>query len=170
MSTGQVDLITCTISGSDIQCSDKSVTISGERVFNIDSKHEISVLFKHGIKETVICSGIEFQVYAWGLDKYTIWILPPGLNQCILIKDVYLDQCNEYFYLVSRNPIFCDETLLIECEKKIMALSNSLRTPIFVFADLEPPTEIPNIVRHGNIEKCSKILLDLISLLKLKTH
>jgi len=51
-----------------------------------------------------ICSGYDFQTHVWGMDRYTLWILPSGVNKCIFIVDSTITPVvDESIYLVHKS-------------------------------------------------------------------
>lgn len=114
---------------------------------------ESLVTFTLEVKDFVVCSGLNFQVSVWGLEKRVIWLLPPGSNHCILLSDVFLDICSEYVYAISKTPHACNNLFLTACETEFVKLANTYRVPIFIVSNANvsglPPMnvvihEIPN--------------------------
>lgn len=125
-----------------------------KRAINFTLPESSLVVFKHDIKETLICDSGRFQVHVWGRDKYTIWELPSGTHTCVVLRGVYLDDCGD-FYVVSRKPSGCREINASPCELELSKILVQLGSSLFLLADLNVEQEALNVLEHGIDEsKC----------------
>lgn len=155
------NVVECTVTGEGITCSD-GVRVRVDDVVYFEVDRDMDIVFKQSVEEMIICSGLGFQVHVWGSDKYILWTLPRGLNKCYLIKGVFLDQCNEYLYVVSEKPVYCSRSILSECERELGYIAEKLQRPIFIFMDIDQAPKLPNIVKHSNIDECISTLSRLL--------
>ena len=82
--------------------------LSSRRTLKLSLAENSLVVFKHEIKEIVICDSGSFQVHVWGSNKYTTWLLPSGEHLCLILRELYIDEC-EGFYVASKKPNACRE-------------------------------------------------------------
>lgn len=113
------------------------------------------VVFKHEIREIIICDSGSFQVYVWGSDKYTIWLLPSGEHLCLILRELHIDEC-EGFYVASKSPNACRELRISTCELEVLKVLAQLNSPLFILLDeVDIEYELINILKHGeNSERC----------------
>lgn len=116
------------------------------------------VIFMHNLKEAVICSGLSFQTHVWGGNKYTIWALPLGTSYCAVFKDVFLDECADGLFVVSKFPQACSEVLLSACEKTLLNIMREIGLPLFI--SLVDSTHcqpfLSNVLDHNSENDCHK--------------
>lgn len=150
-----------------VECNGDLSTSTRGQVLEVISKVEAYLVLTCTPTETIICSGTEFQVHVWGLEKHVLWRLPPGRNLCITLRDVFLDTCDRRIYAVSSTPNACNELVLTECEKKLVELASRLDMPIFVLLNTRIPEVLPvNVVPHGAEDSCYTKLREIENLLK----
>ncbi|MGC8982458.1 MAG: hypothetical protein ACP5KA_01685 [Desulfurococcaceae archaeon] len=109
------------------------------------------VMFVVNINEFVVCPGLGFQVHVWGLEKIVFWILPEGVSKCILLRDVFVDECGEGLYTISRTPGACNKLAESGCLPRALRVSSTSRTPIFVCVDLDVEIPAENIIEYENL-------------------
>jgi len=55
-----------------------------------------------------ICSGYDFQTHVWGMDRYTLWILPTDVNKCVFTVDSTItpivDESIYFIHKSNKNP------------------------------------------------------------------
>jgi len=133
--------------------------LSFRRAIKFSLTENSLIVFKHDIKEIIICDSGSFQVYIWGSDKYTIWSLPSGEHLCLILRELYIDEC-EGFYVISKKPSACRELKISTCELEILKLLTQLNSPLFILLD-EVDTEyelINTLKRREKSEICPEKL------------
>jgi hypothetical protein len=129
-------------------------SLGDKQAINFTLPESSLILFKHNLKETLICDSGQFQVHVWGKDKYTLWELPRGSHTCVLLRGVYLDACGD-FYVASREPNACREIDVSPCELKLSKILVQLGSSLFLLVGLNVEQEVLNILEHGIDEsKC----------------
>ncbi|MEM0000879.1 MAG: hypothetical protein QXJ84_00290 [Desulfurococcaceae archaeon] len=160
-----MNIIQCTKENGSIRCTNRDHLKMCNGVLEARLEEKMFVLFVHAANETTICSGVEFQVHVWGLEKHVLWLLPPGINHCITLSGVFLDPCSNYVYAVSKTPNACSVVSRSPCKRKLLKLANALKVPVFILLDVEPPGILPvNVIPYDGAEdRCFARLLELKS-------
>jgi hypothetical protein len=143
-----------------ISCYNIQVDVVDEKLVKLDTASSIGVVFTHTPITCVICTGVEFQVYVWGDKKYTLWLLPPGENYCIVLEYCYVDHCLDHVYVVSRAQYSCERLEEYKCVDKLVNIANRMKIPVFVNLDI-PCLHINNLVNFINshdLMKCNNEL------------
>lgn len=148
-----MDIIKCIKKSGLIECTGLDHLKIRNGVVEIHLKKRTFALFLHGINEVTICSGLEFQVHVWGLEKYMLWLLPPGINHCITLSDVFLDPCSNYVYTVSKTPNACNTISNSLCKLELIKVADALRVPIFILLNIKPSHALPvNVIPYDGVE------------------
>lgn len=152
----QLESIECDIEDNLIKCNKPVEIDHGGRVIKLFSSTPLRLIAKTSIDRSLICTGPDFQVYVWINEKYMIWYLPEGTNYCVLFNNVFLDQCDEKLYVISKEPYGCDKLVLSNCERELYKLLFIKDMPFFIIKEELgiPITNVANIVIQGNVENC----------------
>lgn len=146
----------------DIQCS-KSVEIIDGELIRFLSRESTRLIAETDKNSMLLCNGIDFQVHVWGSNKYVIWSLEKGVTKCIVLRNLYLDKCNEALHVVSSEPYSCSKLdTLVQCEEKALRIYAERGVPLFIALDITNPRlrELENVLIHGDQGDCwTKILL-----------
>ena len=159
-------LVKCSKKQDGITCDNSDVKVHNDSILEVYSKMPIYVLFEHELKETVICSGINFQIHVWSTTKYTLWYLPSGYNHCILFKDTYLDKCNHNLYVLTNRPGACSNLMLSICEEKMPNLLSRFNMPLFILLEEDNRKTPLNVIKHYSSRDCEDKLLKLESMVR----
>lgn len=158
-----MNTVVCAKEAGTFKCTDHGYLRINNGVFEMNLKEEALALFIHDVKETTICSGVEFQVHVWGLKKYVLWFLPRGANYCATLSETFLDMCDDYVYVVSKMPHACSKVLLTDCEKELLRFASTHKVPVFIVLDVDLSGSLPaNVVaHHGPEDLCLTKLSEL---------
>lgn len=167
-----VDIIRCVKRNELIECTDHNHLKIRNGVLEANLREKTFALFVHNVNEVTICSGLEFQVYIWGLEKYVLWLLPPGVSHCITLSNAFLDPCSNYVYAVSKTPNACNMIPNSSCKYELLKIADALRVPIFISLNIETPRTLPvNVVLYDSMEdQCFVKIHELRDKLSLATR
>ncbi|MEM0001773.1 MAG: hypothetical protein QXS24_02490 [Desulfurococcaceae archaeon] len=160
----------CVKKEDKLYCNELGVLDIEQGTIKFSFNDETNVLFIHELNEIILCTGLDFQVYVWGKTKYTLWTLRPGNSSCIVLKDLFLDECTEHVYAVSSFPNMCDKLNYTECEDELITeMKLALNMPLFILVglrdDLQHRNTI-NIVNHEDPASCQQKLTMLASMVE----
>lgn len=159
-----LNVLECFKEHETLACKNHDYSRVGTNAIELRLDEESLTAFTLGVKDFVICSGLNFQVNVWGLEKIVTWLLPRGPNHCILLSNVFLDACSEYVYVISKTPHACDNLSLTACEIEFARLANTYGVPIFIVLDVRIPGLPPiNTIIHKTLNNtCLEHLLELM--------
>lgn len=165
-----MDIIECAKKDTSLLCREHGVLDFSRGVVKLSLNKEGGFLFIHALNETILCTGLEFQVHVWGSTKYTLWLLKPGENTCVLFKDLFLDKCADYAYVISTSPNACSKLNFTRCEEELLVkIKLSLNTPLFILLGPGEGLQIRdmlNIISHENPASCEQKLAEINSVLE----
>ncbi|MEM4482054.1 MAG: hypothetical protein QXK88_05615 [Desulfurococcaceae archaeon] len=159
----QPNMFKCVKENQRFACDEGIATVHSDTVIELKFDSPAYVLFAHIPKETVICSGLSFQVHIWGNNKYTLWEFPKGTNYCAVFRDVFLDECVDRLFVVSSAPNACSKLAFSSCEKALLSALHRIGLPLFIAVGSFTYHELqPNILKHNSEEECQRKIKMLI--------
>jgi len=159
-----LSVLRCVRENEYFLCSDQRALKIRNGVVEIQLPKESLIVFTSGVKDSIICSGLDFQVHVWGLEKHTAWSFNPGTNNCVVLTNVFLDKCHDYVYAVSNTPNACNKLNVpySACERELVEIASKYRIPVFILDVRETPGSLPvNVVTHGSPDECYLHLMEL---------
>ncbi|MEM4718158.1 MAG: hypothetical protein QXE81_05310 [Desulfurococcaceae archaeon] len=154
----QVDIVECYIKNELIKCSRDVEIDHDNKIIKLNTDTPLRLVARTSTNKSLICTGQDFQVHVWVPEKYILWHLPKGVNYCVLFNDVFLDQCDDKLYVISRKPYGCSDLTLSNCERELYRFLSIKHTPLFI---VEQELSIPiidavNMVIQGSMEDCNR--------------
>lgn len=82
----------CVVHDGKVVCSNDISVEEVNGVLRIYSNVDGPVVFTSKVDVKIVCSGLDFQTFTWGIEKKTLWWLEKGLNTCLIIENAVLEQ------------------------------------------------------------------------------
>jgi len=91
----------CRYSKGELKCNNVRFERDGKAYSaEIENPYQ-HIVFVTEITKKVLCSGIDFKVFAWGAELYTLWVLPKGLNKCIIMDRAVINTIKPWLLYIA---------------------------------------------------------------------
>jgi len=120
------------------------------------SEYHPYVLFKHDNSTRILCEGSSMQLFQWGSERYTLWmILPPG--KCVVVEAGIMSD-HRVFYTYSRKNKLLDNVSLGVYGRLLKIVLRSMGY-MPIITDDDSAMKLVNTVHVSN-EDANKLKLD----------